>query len=295
MPYLGEISSILCAVTWAIAVVLFRIGSNNLPASEFNLFKNGLSLLLFSITWFFWPKLGSTPLSNQQITLLIFSGIIGVSIADTLFLTCLKMLGASRYAIISCLFSPFVIIMSFLFLGETINSQQLVGFILVFAGVITVSYHNAGDALPKKQLYTGTAIGIVSVILMSSAMVITKPITTDTSVISVSTVRLFGGTLGSALIIIFSGRLKVSIAAFKQPLPWKTLISGSIMGTYISLIFWITGFKHTSASTASILNQTSVIFILIFAALFLKEKITFIKAAGTILGFSGICLILFHA
>ena len=60
------------------------------------------------------------------------------------------------------------------------------------------------------------------------------------------------------------------------------------MGTFLALSFWIIGYANiTKPAIASILGQTSVIFIFILSALILKEKITskrFVAITVAILG-----------
>ena len=48
----------------------------------------------------------------------------------------------------------------------------------------------------------------------------------------------------------------------------------SILGTFLSVIFWLLGYKYTLAGRAAIYNQLSTIFIIIMAAIFLKEAMT---------------------
>ncbi|MBS3742553.1 MAG: EamA family transporter [Candidatus Cloacimonetes bacterium] len=49
--------------------------------------------------------------------------------------------------------------------------------------------------------------------------------------------------------------------------------------------------KYTQANIASAINQTNVIFVFIFASIFLKEKFTVRKLIGVILSFTGILLV----
>jgi drug/metabolite transporter (DMT)-like permease len=91
--------------------------------------------------------------------------------------------------------------------------------------------------------------------------------------------------------MLVSGRFSRSVNVFRGPLPWVSIFMGSLLGTWLALIVWMAGFKYTQASTASILNQTSVIFIVILAAMFLREPIGWKKAAGSLLGFCGIAAI----
>ena len=55
---------------------------------------------------------------------------------------------------------------------------------------------------------------------------------------------------------------------------WKYLFIGSFLGTFIGLSVWLLGMANTTASTASLLNQTSTFFIAIFGWLIIKEQIS---------------------
>ncbi|MEE2858122.1 MAG: EamA family transporter, partial [Candidatus Neomarinimicrobiota bacterium] len=58
------------------------------------------------------------------------------------------------------------------------------------------------------------------------------------------------------------------IKGFSSP----KMVLGAFMGTFLSVIFWLSGFKYTLAARAAIYNQLSTILITIMAAIFLKEK-----------------------
>jgi drug/metabolite transporter (DMT)-like permease len=68
---------------------------------------------------------------------------------------------------------------------------------------------------------------------------------------------------------------------------WKASLPASILGTYVSLWMWMAGFKYTYASVAALLNQTSVVFALIFAALILKESLGRRKLVAITLALGG--------
>jgi drug/metabolite transporter (DMT)-like permease len=91
--------------------------------------------------------------------------------------------------------------------------------------------------------------------------------------------------------VVISGRLTRSISVFRGPLPWVSITMGSVLGAWLALIIWMAGFKYTEATTASILNQTSVIFIVVLAAIFLREPVSWKKIGGVLLGFAGIVVV----
>ena len=70
------------------------------------------------------------------------------------------------------------------------------------------------------------------------------------------------------------------------------LIEGALLGSYIALILWIAGMKYSDqVGVAAILNQSSTIYILLLANLFLKEPFTLRKAAATGAALSGIVIV----
>ena len=72
----------------------------------------------------------------------------------------------------------------------------------------------------------------------------------------------------------FKSGTKQVIQKFKQGLTNQYVILGAILGTYLSVIFWLAGYKYTLAGRAAIYNQLSTVFIIILARVFLKEPMT---------------------
>ena len=77
--------------------------------------------------------------AQAAVMLSLVSGVLGIAVADTLYFRALNTLGAARMGVMGNLYSPFVIVLSFLFLSERLTALQGVGFVLVSAGVLLVS------------------------------------------------------------------------------------------------------------------------------------------------------------
>jgi drug/metabolite transporter (DMT)-like permease len=58
---------------------------------------------------------------------------------------------------------------------------------------------------------------------------------------------------------------------------------------------WLAGFKYARAAIAAPLNQTSTMFVVLLAALFLGEPLTKVKLLAVALAFSGAAIILYGA
>ena len=82
-------------------------------------------------------------------------------------------------------------------------------------------------------------------------------------------------------------------SALKPHRGWRFALPGAFFGTYIALFSWIGGYKYTSATVASLLNQTSTLFIVAGAAIFLGEKLTPRRIGAVALAMVGSVLVLF--
>ena len=61
------------------------------------------------------------------------------------------------------------------------------------------------------------------------------------------------------------------------------------------MVFWLAGFKYADASVAAILNQTSVVFAILLATVFLHEELTRRKLAAVILALIGAVVVTVNA
>jgi drug/metabolite transporter (DMT)-like permease len=64
-------------------------------------------------------------------------------------------------------------------------------------------------------------------------------------------------------------------------------VPAAFFGSYLSLIMWTGGMKYAKASVAAVLNQLNTIFIVIIAAVFLRERLTGWKVLAVVLAFLG--------
>jgi len=291
LPFLGEGLSVLAALFWAGAIILFRVVGRDIHPLAVNLFKNGLAVVLLSATMIVLgrPLLPVLPLTAYAVFFL--SGILGIAVADTLVLVSLNKLGAEIFAIIDCGYSPFVIGLSFLFLAERLTPLQLLGAGLIVLAVLLVGGIKADAQIPRRDLMTGIAVGLVSVLFMAGGIVMVKPWLSETPLLWSSLMRMVGGTVGVGLVLLVHPRRAALLRPLRSLPALKLLVPASILATYLSNLCWIGGMALTAASVASVLNQTSTIFIFILAAIFLKERITPLKLAAVILAFAGAILV----
>ncbi len=291
--YLGEILALMTAMSWAFAVVLFKKSGEAVHPIALNLFKTVITAVLLVPTMYLLGQTMAYEATTTDYILLLMSGALGIGIADTFFFMSLNALGAGLSAIVDCLYSPFIIALSFLWLGESLTPLQMIGTILIVSAVLTAAHEGRNHISGRRQVLLGILWGALAMGTMAVGIVMIKPILNRSPLLWVTEIRLIGGTAVLAFILwLRSDRRRIFRSMFARQ-RWGYTLSGSLIGTYIAMVLWLGGMKYTQASTAAALNQTSNIFIFIFAGLLLKERITPLRILGIALGVGGAFMVTF--
>lgn len=288
---IGELFSILSAAAWAVGVILYRRLGESLPPLQLNFLKN---CLVFGMLIPAIPLLHGMAIpqfETRQIVLSMLSGLIGIGLADTLYFRALNELGAGRMGILGNFYSPFVLVLSFIFLGDRLNAWQWCGFALVSTGVFLASKPTAKEAAkPAHDFRTGLLLGLLSIGLMAISIVLVKPVLEAQPLLWVTGLRMLGAIIGMVLIAGF--RREFALLKAPKGLHWWRLILAAFVGQFVAMVFWLAGYKFTSASVAAILNETASVFILLLAWFWLKEPLTRRGFIGVGLTLSGVSFML---
>lgn len=290
----GEFYSIACALVWAIAVVLMRKAGESLSPTALNLFKNVLAAVLLGITVaIFSPAIPALP--SASLALILVSGLLGIAAGDNLYLAALNRIGASRMAAAQTLYSPFVLLLSALFLGERLSGLQWLGAGCVLAGIAVVNGLTglrraapAPDAPPG--LGRGLLLGVGAVFLMAVGVLMSKPMLEAHDFLWVVWLRVLAGVGGLLAMVVWQRGGPSLLAEYRAARHWPQIVSGAVAGTYLSMLLWLAGYKYTAASISAVLNETAAVFIVLLAVLFLGERITARQVAGIAMAMLGVVL-----
>lgn len=283
----GEFWSLVCALLWAVAVILFRRAGTELPPVTLNLVKNGIgaSLMLITVLLFGvpWP---SMPM--DAVLLALLSGVLGIGVGDSLYFRALNRIGAARMGVAQSTYSPFVILLSVLFLGERLSAAQWSGVVLVLAGVTLVSLQRNRDDGPTEGLASGMLTGAASVFVMALAIVIAKPLLMSWDFLWIVLLRSLAGVGSMLLLLMLRGEIGGAVAAVRRVQRWPTIVAGAVIGSYLSMLAWLAGYKYAQASIAAVLNELASVFIVLLAALILREALSRRLMLGSAMAFAGV-------
>ncbi|MDP2305544.1 MAG: DMT family transporter [Pseudomonadota bacterium] len=299
---LGELCALLAPLSWSVAVILFK-RSSAAPAISLNLFKNTFGLVLLSITMLVLGISIPTDRSGEDWARLIVSGFLGLAVADTLLFEGLRRIGAARLAVVDTIYAPMVVLLCWVFLGEQPNASFVLGGALVIGGVTLASVDPSALARDvgavagreaRREVSLGALYATLAIVGTAIGVVIAKPVLERSDLIEVTWTRLVAGVIGMIVFTVVRGRGAEAMVAFWPGPLWRTLVPAAFFGTYLSLIFWLGGFKWADASVAATLNQMATVYLLVFARYVLKEPLLPRQVVGSLAAAAGALWIVLH-
>ena len=288
---MGELVALLCALSWSIALILLKDSQRLLSPIALNWLKNVLGTFLMIPTVCFWYKLEFPHISSANMGILVLSGTVGIGVADGLVLMALKSLSASHIAILECLFTPFVMALSYFYLGEILTALQLTGGVCILLAIYIINKGGPREASFGRQMLRPTLLMVSGLLFMALGIVITKPVFLDVPLGWVLLIRMATGAVASSVLLLPAKEKVADIwqrvrhARGKSRLFWAC-----VMSSYVSIILWMAGYKYNQATIAAVLNQTSTIFTVLLAVAFLGESLNKSKVMAAFLATLGVII-----
>lgn len=291
---MGSIYALGCAFSWSLGVILFKKCHGHISPLGLNLIKNLYAAFFLGITMFLATGSLMPESSRSDLIILAVSGVLGIGIADGLFLICLNIIGASKTAMVECLYAPSIALFSALFIGEILEFYDAVGIFLVVGAVVLMSLKGGNSQkgnVPQSRVVFGIALGSLGVLAIALGVVIAKPVLARAHLIEVVTYRMVFGLIASSFVLTIRARRRVILREILHFPNQLLLITTSFVGTYLAIVLWLAGFKYSTTVTAATLNQMSTFITVGLAYLLLKEEITKTQVFATIIAATGALIV----
>lgn len=287
MIYVGIIVALLSAASWAFATVVFdRIGKV-VPYVGITFLKGIFSIILMIVLLIFTG--GLHDIGIWEFSFLALSGIIGISLGDSLFFKSLQDLGAKVQVIFFLLGQIFTMILSLLLLGELLSLEQYIGAVVLLTGIVIVIWGKQ-DNHPNKV--RGIVCGLLSILCFSVSAIMVKMAIAEVEVITATFYRMLFGTIFT----LGFGVVGKQLPSWIKPLKDKRLLILFILNvfviTYGGFLLSMVAIKLISVSLVSVLGTTEPVFVLLFAYLINKEKIAKQEIIGTMITLIGLFIII---
>lgn len=225
-----------------------------------NSFKAFVALIAF------WITVGAlndlTPPDTRTLLALISSGCIGLMIGDIFMLHAMKDLGASRMLMIFGLQPFFLGIGGYFLFGQTFSPLIFLGVAFMLCCLFTISletYKQSGSWQIRGLMY-----GLIAILLDATGILLTRfgfENTPGISSIQVNAIRCVGAIIG--FFLIYFTREKITFRPVWKPLTKNEkirIVIGSLLGTYFSLMLYLTAVSRGQLSVISSVTVTGPMF-----------------------------------
>lgn len=287
MPHwIGDAMALGCAVVWAAAVMLFRRLGDVHPVS-LNLFKNAVAAVLLLLTMAVAGLRFDLHRSALDWLCLAGSGVLGLAVADSIFLAGLRRVDAAVAAVADCAYSPTVILISTVWLGEVPRAGFLWGAPLVLLGLALVVWQSSGEVRVDRR---GLALVLGGVMTTAVGVVLAKPALGRSGLVEATTVRLLAGSTALFAVQLARGKGREALALFKPQPAWRLAVPATVLATYVSMLLWLGGMKYGTVSRAALLNQTGAIVLMVMSRA-MGERIPRRRWIGAALAVAGVAIV----
>ena len=294
---------LIAAILWSVTVILLKSSSNQLSPFLINPIKNSIGLLLFLLLFLYT----GIPLWYDNLSLLgyykiLLSGLLGMALGDTIFIYALSKIGANRVAIVDS-FSPFIIYFYSILLlyNQELVFIQFVGLMITTIAIVILTYENDYEDIDYKTKRSGILWVFFAMSCTGYGIVLLKTVLNEINIVEVeqklkfnlwvTAFRLLPGVIFSWFMFLFKKNKKSLLKPLTNRTVLSKLLLASVIGPFFALGFWILGYAFIDKpSIASIISQTSVIFIVILSWIFLKEKLTPLRLVSISFAFIGVLL-----
>ena len=288
----------MAALCWAVASLISADVTRKIGGLAFNRLRLFfVSIMLIGYTFYLdtWNTI-----NHEFLFTILFSGIIGIFLGDTLLFIALQKIGPRRNNILFSLAAPFTVILNIIFLNEIMSTINLIGCIIVFCGVVVaIAYGNSKDKnhrweVVEGNIYFGVSLGIGAALCQAIGLIMMKPILTmGADPIASAALR----TAISFVFLAFTFFLNYKIFNTKTNLNVKivgqSILSG-FLGMALGMSLLLIALKYADAGIVATLSSTSPIMILFLIWLLTKKIPTVGAWIGTVLAIIGSGLIFIY-
>ena len=286
---IGFFAAISAVLSWTFACSIWRRESENLLPRQINIYKNVLASIFFlpvvlTISWF----------SNLfSIFVLMISGIVGISIGDTLYINSLKIIGTRKTLSFEALTPIIATTLGTLSINEIYPQKVWIGSLIVSYSLLMIVRQNTFQKEDSRGTnFLGILCALGSVFCAVLAALMSRVILISSSLTPIQTTEI---RLLSASIFLFLFSKKDFLDLLKNRSITKqnhsSLILSTILGTNFGILFQQIVFKFLPIGIGWTLLSLSPIF-----ALFISKRegdeINKLTIFYSFLSFIGVAIVL---
>ena len=307
MPYLGEIISLVVAVSWTVTAWFADKESHRVGAMVTNALRLSLAVVFLAVLlWFTVGRPYPVYADSRAWFWLSLSALVGYVFGDWCLFNCYLSIGARFGQLFMTIAPPTAAFAGWLLLGESLSWKAAFAMLVTLAG-IAISILSRGDGrqvrldLPLKGVLLGIGAGlgqgfglVLSKIGMehyAAAIPPDAPSLMESMLPFASTmIRAVIGGAGFLLILALQKDLGGFVKAVKDPVSMKYASLITLFGPALGVSLSLMAVRYANAGIASTLMALTPVIILLPEVLVNKKRIRFKEILGVVVSVTGVAL-----
>jgi len=279
------LQAIFVVFLWATSWVFVKIGLQDIPPITFAGLRYFLAFLCLLAVMFINGKYKEIrDLSRNAWIQLIILGILFYALTQGAIFVALAYLPAVTVNLLWNFSSVLVALLGIFWLSEKPSSLQWAGILLAMLGAVI---YFAPVAIPEKQ-WIGVSVAAIGILANAISSVLGRGINRSRTYDSL-TVTIISMGAGSILLLI-SGGITEGLPTINLQ-SWMIILWLALVNTAFAFTLWNHTLRTLTAMESSIINGTMMIWIPIFAVLFLRETITGKEIIGLVVTGTGTLIV----
>ena len=307
MPHIGEIISLIVALSWTVTALFADKASHRLGSMTTNVIRLVLaSVFLGAILWIGLGHPYPVYADAKAWAWLAASAVVGYVFGDWCLFNCYLSIGARFGQLFMTLAPPMAAIAGWIILGETLTWKSMFAMGITLLG-IAISILSRGEGrhvrltLPLKGVLLGLGAGLgqgVGLVLSKVGMEhyatlvpADAPAAMGTLLPFASTmIRAIVGSLGFLLLMTLQRQTAQLKAAFHDRVGMRYALIVTLFGPVLGVSLSLMAVHYTSAGIASTLMALTPVFILIPYAFVYHQRISAREFLGVVVSMTGVAL-----
>jgi drug/metabolite transporter (DMT)-like permease len=278
---------ILVAVIWGVNFAIVKYALADFSPLSFTVLRFVLSALFLTAIMF----VSREPffVERRDIGAFVMLGFIGITLYNLLFMFGLNYTTASNSALFISLSPLFAALILALLKRERINSLVVAGLLLSTAGVFLVIHNKAVGLSFSRQALTGDLLTLCAAMFWALYTIKARPLLEKYSAIKVTAYSMAAGSV--FLLPISAHELLHQSWNAISPGSWSAFAFSTFFSGGIAFTLWYQGVKKIGVTRTIAYHYLVPFVAVLFAALFLAERITILQITGGICILSGVYLV----
>ena len=306
MQFVGEIISLVVAVSWTVTALFAEVGSKRLGSLQMNVIRMVLSLLMLGTTlWWFTGSPVPLYADGKAWFWLSLSGFVGYLLGDYCLFNSYIWIGSRFGQLFMTLAPPTAALFGWMLLGETLAWNALLGMLVTLTG-IGISVLNKGTSnklslkLPLKGVLFGIGAGVgqgVGLVLSKVGMThyeasipMGEEMVADLMPFASTFIRAVTGAIGFLCVMGFQKQFQTLATSVRDRKGMNAAVWATITGPFIGVSLSLMAVQYTEAGIASTLMALTPVFIIWPAHFFFGQKVAFKEVVGACISVVGVSL-----